>query len=114
MKLYHNPRCSKSRNALALLTEKGVEFDTILYLNEAPSLDDIQEIVTKLNVSAKDIIRFGDKTAKELGINKTDQKSEDEWTLILCNNPSLLERPILIHKDTAAIGRPLEHIEAIL
>ena len=111
--LYHNPRCSKSRAALALLTEKNISFETVLYLENPLSSDEIKRISSLLNfTSARQLMRTGEAVYKELSLADID----DEQALILAmsNNPKLIERPILVGKTKAAIGRPLENIIAIL
>jgi len=111
--LYHNPRCSKSRAALALLTEKDINFETVLYLENPPASDEIKRILSLLNfTSARQLMRTGEEVYKELSLANID----DEQALIsaMIANPKLIERPILVGDKTAAIGRPLENITAIL
>jgi arsenate reductase len=114
MKIYHNPRCSKSRAACELLDLKGIEVENIQYLKTPPNFDEIKEIVNKLGIEAKELIRFGEKITKDLNIKKSDNRSEDEWIQFMTDNPILIERPIFINGDKAVIGRPLENIETIL
>lgn len=114
VKIYHNPRCSKSRAAMELLQNKGIEADVKLYLKDGVSFDELSEVVSKLNVPASDIIRFKDKSAKDLNISPKDEKTDDEWIKLMVENPVLIERPIVINGDKAAIGRPLELVENIL
>jgi len=111
--LYHNPRCSKSRAALALLKEKNINFETVLYLENPPTTDEIKRVLSVLNfASARQLMRTGEAVYKELGLANID----DEQALILAMiaNPKLIERPILVGDKRAAIGRPLENITAIL
>lgn len=106
MRLYHNPRCSKSRQALALLEMRNIDFEVYLYLDHGVSVDDLD-----LLLSLDGIVRTGDETFRNSGINSGD--SAGIRTLLL-NTPSLLQRPILIANGRAAIGRPPENILTLL
>ncbi|MBB3209590.1 arsenate reductase [Rhodopirellula rubra] len=111
--ILHNPRCSKSRAAVELLESRGVDFEVVKYLDNPPSEKELTRIVKLLGVSPETIVRKGEKLYKELGL--ADKKlSNREWIAMLVNNPKLIERPIVIHDEKAAVGRPLENIEAIL
>jgi len=112
--MYHNPKCSKCRATLTLLQEKGIAPELILYLETAPSAAELAEVLKKLGKGAKDIIRFNEEVAKELGISPTDERPDSEWLKIISGNPKLLERPIVINGDKAAIGRPPERVLEIL
>ena len=105
--IWHNPRCSKSRQTLALLQEHGVEPEVRLYLVDAPKRDEIQSVLKALGLSAADIVRRGEKRFKELGLSK----GTDEAALLdaMSANPILIERPIVISGDQAVIGRPPEN-----
>jgi len=110
--LYHNPRCSKSREALALLESKSIEFETKLYLKETPSRKEIETLVKKLNIPADKLLRKKEKVFKE----NCDVKvlSEKQAIDLMVEFPVLIERPILVINDKAAIGRPIENIENLL
>ncbi len=111
--ILHNPRCSKSRAAVELLESRGVDFEVVKYLDNPPSEKELTRIVKLLGVSPEAIVRKGEKLYKELGL--ADKKlSNREWITTLVANPKLIERPIVIHDNKAAVGRPLENIEAIL
>ena len=112
--MYHNPKCSKCRATLTLLQEKGIEPELIIYLEIAPSASELAEVLKKLGKGPKDIIRFGEVVAKELGISPNDERPDYEWLNIISSNPKLLERPIVIKGDRAAIGRPPESVLNIL
>lgn len=112
--MYHNPKCSKCRATLILLQEKGIEPELILYLETAPSAAALEEVLKKLDKGPKDIIRFNEEVAKELGISPADERPNPEWLKIISGNPKLLERPIVINGDRAAIGRPPERVLEIL
>ena len=111
--IYHNPRCSKSRQTLALLQENGVEPEVVLYLKDTPSAEVLKELTKKLGCSISDIIRSGEPIYRELGIA---DKPLDETGLIniVVENPILLERPIVVSGNKAAVGRPPENVLAIL
>ncbi|VAV90984.1 Uncharacterized protein YfgD, not an arsenate reductase [hydrothermal vent metagenome] len=111
--LYHNPRCSKSRAALALLQEKSVSFETVLYLENPPTTDELSQIISALKLSsARDLMRKGEAEYKQLGL----QELTDEPALIaaMCKHPKLIERPILIHGKRAVIGRPTQNLLTLL
>jgi len=108
--IYHNPNCSKSRKTLEILRSRGAETKIIEYLINPPSKDELQEILMKLNILPKDLIRFKDEKAKELGISYEDEFSFDQWISILVENPKLIERPIVLSGKGAVIGRPPENV----
>jgi len=112
--IFHNPRCSKSRATLALLQERGIDPQIILYLEAPPTSDQLNEVLQKLALAPTQMVRFKEKRAKELGISASDEKSASDWIEILIEDPILLERPIVIHGDRAAIGRPPENVLDIL
>jgi len=111
VKIYHNPRCSKSRNALALLEEKGLEIEVVKYLETTPSKEELKEILTILGCSAKELIRTKEKIYKELGLE--DVSDEDKLIDAMVTNPKLIERPIIFKDNNAVIGRPLENIDQL-
>ncbi len=110
--IYHNPRCSKSRQTLALLEERGVAPDVVLYLENPPSKAALKDLVGKLGLSsARDMMRTKEAPYKDLSLAEAP-----ETTLIdaMTENPILIERPIVVSGDKAAIGRPPESVLAIL
>jgi len=111
--IYHNPRCSKSRQTLQLIRDKGIEPDVILYLEDRLSSEEIAKLLNKLGFqSARELMRRGEKAYKDL-----DLKSEsDEAALLtaMANNPKLIERPIVVQGERAVLGRPPENIEKLL
>ena len=111
--IYHNPRCSKSRASLALLEEKGLNPTIIKYLETPPNREELTAILDKLGLPAEQIVRKGEALFKELGL-KDRTLSNDEWIDILVEHPKLIERPIVVHGDRAAIGRPIERVVEIL
>lgn len=113
VKIYHNPRCSKSRQTLELLKEQGIEPEIIEYLKTPPSATELNHILEKLGLEPRDLMRKKEAEYKNAGL---DNQSLDRQTLIdgMINNPILIERPIVIANGKAAIGRPPENVLAIL
>jgi len=108
--IYHNPRCSKSRQTLALLKENGDDPEVIEYLNTPPSIQDLEEICEKLKVHPTQLIRTKETIFKELGLSLKDERSTEDWIELLSANPKLIERPIVVKGKQAVIGRPPENI----
>lgn len=106
--IYHNPRCTKSRQGLALLKEKGIEPQVIEYLKEKPSKKELKEVIEKLGIKPLELIRRGEADFKSNFKGK--ELSDDEWIDAMLNYPKLIERPIVIHGNKAVIGRPTEKI----
>jgi arsenate reductase len=110
--LYHNPRCSKSRAALALLREKGVEPEVVLYLETPPSREQLATLVGQLGIAPHDLIRTGE------DVYKSEYKGRDlddaGWLDALTAHPKLIERPIAVRGTRAVIGRPPENVLALL
>ena len=104
IQIWHNPRCSKSREALKLLEEEGKEVEVYKYLDEVPSIDDIKIVLKKLGIKAKDLIRTKEKIFKELGLKEIED--EDALIKAMAEHPKLIERPIVISDSKAIIGRP--------
>ncbi len=106
--IWHNPKCSKSREALKLLEERGEGIEVIKYLETAPSREEIVSLLAKLGISARELMRTKEDLYKELSLASV----EDESLLIdaLAENPKLIERPILIDGNRAIIGRPVERV----
>lgn len=108
MKIYHNPRCSKSRCSLDLLQEKGIEVDIVKYLEETLTKEELKTLLEKLYMKAEDLVRKGEKEYKEHFKGKT--LTEEEWIEAMVQYPKLIERPIFENGDKAVIGRPPEKI----
>lgn len=106
--IYHNPRCSKSRETLALLEEKGITPDVRLYLKEPASIAEIKTLLEQLEISPIGLMRTKEARYKELGLSK-DSSDEDRINA-MHENPVLIERPIVIHNNKAKIGRPPENV----
>ena len=110
--IWHNPRCSKSREALALLEQNGVESEVVKYLEDAPTKKQIQEVLKMLGISARELMRTKESIYKELGLKDV----EDEQKLIeaMAEHPKLIERPVVIKDGKAIIGRPPQKVLEIL
>ncbi|KAB7886232.1 arsenate reductase (glutaredoxin) [Poseidonibacter ostreae] len=110
--IWHNPRCSKSRNALNLIEEKKINKKVFKYLEENPSKEQITNVLKLLKISAKELLRTGEKVYKELDLKNVD--NEDELITAMYENPKLIERPIIIIANEAVIARPIENMELLL
>lgn len=111
--IYHNPRCSKSRQTLKLLEENGVSPTVVLYLNTPPSGGEIASICTKLSMSPREILRKGEAVFKELKLSDPDTSDEDVIDAMTAH-PILIERPIVVVGDKAVIGRPPENVLGLI
>lgn len=111
--IYHNPRCSKSRQTLALLEEKNVAPTVIEYLKTPPTKTELKQILKMLEINARELLRTKEKEYAELGLNNPDL-SEDQIIDIMIEHPKLIERPIVVSGKQAAIGRPPEKVLEIL
>ncbi|MGB1558404.1 MAG: arsenate reductase (glutaredoxin) [Oceanococcaceae bacterium] len=114
MQIYHNPRCSKSRQTLALLQDAGVDTDILEYLKTPPSRATLQQLHQALGGDVRQMLRFKEELARELGLSPKDTRPDAEWLDILAAHPSLLERPIVLRGDQARIGRPPETVLELL
>lgn len=111
--IFHNPRCSKSRAAMELLTDKGIEADVVKYLETPPSRETIEQILVLLDMQPRDLMRKGE--AEYSDNNLSDESlTRDQLVDALVNFPKLIERPIVVANGKAAIGRPIENIINIL
>ena len=107
--IYHNPRCSKSRNTITLLEENNVDFDVVYYLETPPNANQLKILLTQLGISARDLIRRGEAEYKEQLLANADL-SEDDLITAMVNTPKLIERPIVTNGNKAIIGRPPENL----
>ena len=112
MKIYHNPRCRKSRETLAIINEKGVPVEVVEYLKDVPTAVDLKDILNKLGIPAEQLLRKGEKVYKEN--LKGKNMSNDQWVKIMTDNPVLIERPIVVSEGKAVIGRPPENVNDLL
>ena len=106
--IWHNPRCSKSRQTLALLQDHGIEPEDVRYLETPPSKQQIKDILEKLGIPAIDLVRRGESAFKALALSK--DASEAELIEAMSKEPVLIERPVVIHGDRAVLGRPPENV----
>jgi arsenate reductase len=112
IQIYHNPRCTKSRECLAFLEASGHEYQVVKYLDSPPTFDELKAIITKLNIKPIQLVRQKEKIWIENYKNKV--LLDEEVVQILASNPILIERPIVINGEHAAIGRPIENISSII
>ena len=112
IKIFHNPRCGKSREGLQLLENSGKDFEVVNYLKNVPSEEELKSIINKLKIKPIDLVRKKEKIWMENFKNKV--LSDDEIVRAMIQNPILIERPIVINGDKAALGRPPENIKEIL
>lgn len=113
IQILHNPRCSKSRQTLALLQEKGIEPEIIKYLETPPTASELRQILQKLDITARDLLRKGEDDYKALNL-KDPSLSEDELINAMIKHPKLIERPIVIKNNKARLGRPPESVLDII
>lgn len=112
MKIYHNPRCRKSRETLELIRSKGVEPEIIEYLDNPPGEREIESLLAKLGISADKLVRKNEAVYKEQFKNL--EQTEKEIVKMLAKNPKLIERPIVEDGDKAVLGRPPENVLELL
>lgn len=112
IKIYHNPRCKKSREGLAILENSGKKFEIVNYLNDIPAQKELSKIIELLNISPIQLVRKTEKIWKEN--YKGKELSNAEIITAMIQNPKLIERPIVIHNNKAVIGRPPENILELL
>ncbi|MEH6680036.1 MAG: arsenate reductase (glutaredoxin) [Sediminicola sp.] len=112
IKIYHNPRCQKSREALAILEDSQKEFKVIKYLEEVPTKEELREILSCLSISAENLVRKNEPIWKEKYRGRL--LSEEDIINAMIAHPNLMERPIVIDGKKAIIGRPPENISQIL
>lgn len=110
--IYHNPRCSKSRQTLSLLEERGIQPEVVLYLETPPSKSQIKTLLSQLGMSARELLRKGEEAYKS---QKLSEPSLSESQLIdaMVNFPKLIERPIVVKGTKAVLGRPPENIDQL-
>jgi len=113
VRMLHNPRCSKSRATLELLQAHGIEPEITLYLDNPPTRGELQTILKRLGRKPIELVRKGEAEFAELGLDAADI-TEDQLLDAMVNHPRLIERPIVLAGDKAAIGRPPEAVLQIL
>lgn len=112
IKIYHNPRCQKSRQGLALITSKQTAYETVLYMKNPLKEDELKEILTLLKLSPLELVRKNEALWKEKFKGKILNDSQIIEAMI--DHPKLIERPIIVNKNKAVIGRPVERILEII
>ena len=112
IQIWHNPKCSKSRAAMELLQNKNINANVVKYLEQTPSKEQIKDVLKKLNIKAKELLRSGEDIYKELNLKQIDD--EDKLIDFMVEHPILIERPIIIKGDIAVIARPIENLEELL
>ncbi|WP_456432874.1 arsenate reductase (glutaredoxin) [Nitratifractor sp.] len=109
--VWHNPRCSKSRNGLKYLDEKGIAYEVRRYLDEPPTAEEIRELLEKLGMKPRELMRTKEAIYRELGLKNV----EDDEALIaaMAEHPRLIERPVVIRGDRAVVARPESRIDEL-
>ncbi|MGI9628488.1 MAG: arsenate reductase (glutaredoxin) [Longimicrobiales bacterium] len=110
--IYHNPRCSSSRKALAILN--GLDANVVRYLENPPTVIELDRVCRLLGVQPTELIRVKERRFEELGLSLEDDRGREGWLRIIVENPVLLERPIVIMGDRAVVGRPPEKVLDLL
>lgn len=110
--LWHNPRCAKSREALRLLEDRGAQVRVRRYLEEPPTEEELRHLLRTLGIGAKDLLRTKEARFREAGLSADDP--EDRLIAAMVSHPILIERPIAIRHDLAAVGRPPERVLNVL
>ena len=113
LSIFHNPRCSKSRKTLEIIEINDVEVQVILYLQDPPSVSELNSLLEKLGMKASELVRKGKSIIKELDIDLSSI-SNDDLISIMAEHPILIERPIVFNESLAIIGRPPENVEELL
>jgi arsenate reductase len=113
IRIFHNPRCSKSRATLALLQERGIEPEIVLYLDSPPDAAELSNMMKLLGKSPRELMRKGEAEYKDLGLSD-ESLSDGQLTAAMVANPRLIERPIVLANGKAAVGRPPESVLDIL
>lgn len=112
IKIYHNPRCRKSREGLQILEDSSKEFEIIKYLDEIPTEKELSDIIKLLNINPIDLVRKNEAIWKDNYKNK--ELTDNEIITAMVQNPKLIERPIVVNNNKAIVGRPPENIKKII
>ena len=113
MKIYHNPRCTKSRQTLALILAAGIEPEVIEYLDNPPTPSELDGLLKTLKLQPRDLMRKGEAIYKELGL-KDRELTREEAIELMVKHPKLIERPIVVSGRQAILGRPPENVKPLL
>ncbi|GGG57165.1 arsenate reductase [Pseudohongiella nitratireducens] len=111
--IFHNPRCSKSRQTLTLLQKNGIDPTQRLYLQDPPDAETLQTVLSALGISARELMRTGEPVYTELDL-ADDNLSEAELIDAMASNPILIERPVVVFGDRAVLGRPPENVLTLI
>ncbi len=114
MEIWHNPRCTKSRETLAILTDAGVEPTVRRYLEDPPDAAELSRVLDLLGLAPWEVTRFGEQVAKDLGLKDRPREDPAAWVDLLVANPRLIERPIVVDDRRAVVGRPPDNVRALL
>ena len=109
-RIYHNPRCSKSRAALELIRQQGEEPEIVLYLKDPPTVEELDRLCRWLGVEPEEIVRKGERRFKEIRATVQPGWSRQDWLDLLSAEPILIERPIVARSGQAVVGRPPESV----
>ncbi|MGB0933876.1 MAG: arsenate reductase (glutaredoxin) [Lishizhenia sp.] len=112
MKIYHNPRCSKSRQTLEIINKHNVDLEIVEYLKESVTEQELKSLIEKLGIPAEQLVRKGESAYKENFKGKV--LSEQEWIKVMIQYPKLIERPIVVSNNKAVLGRPPENVFELL
>ena len=109
VKIFHNPRCSKSRQTLSILADNEIDIDIVEYLKETPNKETLVKIINLLDIKPRDLLRKSEAVYKEKGLNN-ENLTDDDLIQYMLDNPILIERPIVFDDYRAIIGRPPENV----
>ena len=112
MKIFHNPRCSKSRQTLEILIKKNADFEIVEYLKDKLSITDLEEIIAKLEINTIELVRKNESVWKEKFKGRNLNNKEIIQAMI--DNPKIIERPIVVNGNKAILGRPPENVLKII
>ena len=111
--VYQKPTCTKCRQTLGLLRERGAEFEAVDYYERRLTAAELGDLVAKLGLSPRDVVRWDEPVARELGLETRDL-SDEELLALMAEHPDLIQRPIVVRGDRAVLGRPVENVEELL
>jgi arsenate reductase len=113
IKVYQKPTCSKCRETLGMLKERGVQFESINYYQQPLTAGQLGDLIKKLGVTPRDLLRKGEQVYRDLGLAKREL-SDDELIQLMVENPDLIQRPIVVRGSKAVLGRPPENVKELL
>jgi arsenate reductase (glutaredoxin) len=113
-KIYHNPRCSKSRQTLELLNRNNAKVEIVEYLKTPPSAEELVQLCKEIGIAPKELVRMKEPVLKELGLSKNSELSDLEWCKTMSENPKLIERPIVVFNGKVILCRPPEKVLDII